>query len=1147
MDKVTLSNLRKKGLSNYLPQFYMGSFLPTIPMTGTVNSNLGVPSSLSKISNPTPKLKSLNTPSGGATATGLIGAGAGVLAGAASTDWESVESTEQFTSNAINTGLSVIPVIGTVLSMASQIGATLADPIREANPTNELAQIGATSLDPVGSISKGITEISEGDTWSGIGRVLTAGTPLGMAYGVVDARREQRRIAEEKNRINSAYKNYGIQSDLEGNRSGYAIENQVAYGGTLKKTVDDKTSVNSKLAVREYKTGGTHEQNPYGGNPVDAQGNINTKNPVATVEEGEVSFMLPGGKTYMFSNRLGKETPIKEYANNMLAKFNYAEGGTIGEYEIQKGDTLSQLGVRFKVPTATLAEANNLDNPNLIIAGNKLKVPTQFKKELTIDQLPIENKRNIIDNYSKHYDYILEGNKMFYKVKGGRTWADMSDNATARQNLLGHIQKNNYWRAYIHGEKELYDKGDFALAQSTQPVPATYISKPISSPVLGASPNSPIPAQSSSPFGNLDWTRNQPTVDNTNTVSIGDPLAFLNKTTGVPAYKSKPSLRSQMQPFSTLGGTTGAEQYAKSIVEDVKNTVEEAKNWIGRHWGLDEQPNIEEEATGKPLVAVPDSKVLQDSSQNIQSYDYLGSSKVPYKSGYYTNMTIDLSDKSPAKFELLNETSAQFKGDNKKREYDDVYGVTTNLFKPFQEVSGFKTELKGHSPATIDDTPVIAYSRSGKTLKVGHYKDFKDSNDYLVSETFEIPLNFNIQNGKIEVQAHNQAMAKVPVTYTDSTYTGKTTFPIGTTRDDSELEDIGGKKFIDIEKTKKFGTLLGGKAILSNGKTTIQVNGSFYHILKTYNKMLKDNPKAQISAYLLDNGSYNLPLLYETGNLTNKELGEHYNRHYGGGTALALDKDGFLQDEQPTEQLLAKVKENKVFTDKNLTSPNFGNPSTGDTNEKMTPNKIVLHHTGGDLKSTIAQFQDPKSKVSAHTVIDKDGTRYNFNKDNDIMWHAGWSEYKGVYGLNMDALGIELVGDSEKGMTDKQLNSATEYIVEKMLKYQISPNDIVTHVQIRQPMVGKKVYREDGSYEVVQGKRDVNKVVYDKILNRVKEFYNKNKLSFAEAPTASQIEKKQSVYVDNPFRSFVNPPSLQQVDKERAKTSKQLRKPNFAP
>ena len=53
-------------------------------------------------------------------------------------------------------------------------------------------------------------------------------------------------------------------------------------------------------------------------------------------------------------------------------------GGYTGQcfvYIIQKGDCLSVIAQRYGTTVKTLCELNNIKNPNLIYAGNKLLVP----------------------------------------------------------------------------------------------------------------------------------------------------------------------------------------------------------------------------------------------------------------------------------------------------------------------------------------------------------------------------------------------------------------------------------------------------------------------------------------------------------------------------------------------------------------------------------------------------------------------------------------------------------------------------------------------------------------------------------------------------------------------------------------------------
>src|SRR5690349_13712462 len=49
-------------------------------------------------------------------------------------------------------------------------------------------------------------------------------------------------------------------------------------------------------------------------------------------------------------------------------------------HQIQRGDTLSRLAQRYNTSVQALASANNIKNPNLIIAGRSLQIPDGFER-----------------------------------------------------------------------------------------------------------------------------------------------------------------------------------------------------------------------------------------------------------------------------------------------------------------------------------------------------------------------------------------------------------------------------------------------------------------------------------------------------------------------------------------------------------------------------------------------------------------------------------------------------------------------------------------------------------------------------------------------------------------------------------------------
>jgi N-acetylmuramoyl-L-alanine amidase len=71
---------------------------------------------------------------------------------------------------------------------------------------------------------------------------------------------------------------------------------------------------------------------------------------------------------------------------------------------------------------------------------------------------------------------------------------------------------------------------------------------------------------------------------------------------------------------------------------------------------------------------------------------------------------------------------------------------------------------------------------------------------------------------------------------------------------------------------------------------------------------------------------------------------------------------------------------------------------------------LVMHYTGmPTARSAIDLLKSPRAKVSAHYVVDEDGTVYNLVPEAKRAWHAGISCWRGRRMLNDASIGIEIV------------------------------------------------------------------------------------------------------------------------------------------
>jgi len=77
----------------------------------------------------------------------------------------------------------------------------------------------------------------------------------------------------------------------------------------------------------------------------------------------------------------------------------------------------------------------------------------------------------------------------------------------------------------------------------------------------------------------------------------------------------------------------------------------------------------------------------------------------------------------------------------------------------------------------------------------------------------------------------------------------------------------------------------------------------------------------------------------------------------------------------------------------------------------IAPENIIIHYSmSGTVAGTVAHLTNPKSQVSAHIVIGRDGEEvWQLARFNQRAWHCGASEWKGKKSRNYYDIGIEFV------------------------------------------------------------------------------------------------------------------------------------------
>jgi len=97
----------------------------------------------------------------------------------------------------------------------------------------------------------------------------------------------------------------------------------------------------------------------------------------------------------------------------------------------------------------------------------------------------------------------------------------------------------------------------------------------------------------------------------------------------------------------------------------------------------------------------------------------------------------------------------------------------------------------------------------------------------------------------------------------------------------------------------------------------------------------------------------------------------------------------------------------------------------GTTNFGMRkPNFVIIHHTAqAACDTTLKTFTLPRTQVSAHYVICKDGTIHHMLHDQLRAWHAGNSKWGNVTDINSVSIGIELDNNGFEPFSEMQINN----------------------------------------------------------------------------------------------------------------------------
>jgi N-acetylmuramoyl-L-alanine amidase len=128
------------------------------------------------------------------------------------------------------------------------------------------------------------------------------------------------------------------------------------------------------------------------------------------------------------------------------------------------------------------------------------------------------------------------------------------------------------------------------------------------------------------------------------------------------------------------------------------------------------------------------------------------------------------------------------------------------------------------------------------------------------------------------------------------------------------------------------------------------------------------------------------------------------------------------------------------------TSPNH--------NERLRPlSMLVLHYTGMETAAAaIDRLCDPAAEVSAHYVVEEDGSIWSLVPEERRAWHAGLSFWRGETDVNSASIGIEIVNPGHefgyRSFPEPQM-AAVEVLASGIVsRHGIAPWNVVGHSDV---------------------------------------------------------------------------------------------------
>lgn len=718
------------------------------------------------------------------------------------------------------------------------------------------------------------------------------------------------------------------------------------------------------------------------------------------------------------------------------------------EYTVKQGDTLSSIAQRYfhgSNNASQLAANNNIDDEDVIYVGQKINIPETFSSPLKFKEIPTKNRVSVIDNYSDKYNYIVEGDKIYYSRKGRDSWVDISTNDKARKNLFNFLNSKYDFRGYEDDERKIFNqlkegKFNYSKYHNNKTQNISKQSSINSQSNKGVTLDMLLEAHKKNPKGGASQEK----------LLLQDAERRNDEINAQQQNDNKSNRRDYRNIsnifFSALKQFSNNEDYQNLIdiwsEEGFGSFYETAKNGFKRRMELNNDDN--EHVVSSDY----DNGTKSNDGYQIRPGIITGDT-LRYNNGVLPNEYY-LSESIPASDVVLG---ARNRGDLTTLH---TQGAIIPLFNQMTDYSSTNINKNGS---------YIGIDKDGH-LKVGKGSDF-NVGDKLSRTVSNKVYSFSVnEDGEFEAVSAKGSNSRwnLPVVYVYDEKQNKV-------RKGSPINIL-------LNKTDKYGTtygsVTGGRVLVQVGDEIRLLSGSLSQIHKGFEDMKKRNGQDFGIFYAIDNGTFNKALRTKNEILDSKALSNYDHKNTSGGSFL------YIKEYNPLR-----------FSSDTIAIPNIRtkyDESYKNGHDTINTNEgIVLHYTafdsGNDVQPVINHFKNPNSNASAHVLIAPDGRRFVFAKPEQVTFHAGQSYFNGRDNVNDFMNGIEFQAkDGSVKLTEQQIQSAIEYMLPIIRKYRIPLSNIVTHQQIRDNYIKYKAR----PFERVSTKQDLSLSQYQQIIDALK-------------------------------------------------------------